>query len=352
MAHPVRRDDVVPEKKSLSDIFNHFAKDSVQRFPELKGKILFLDMNEYKVYGCEDISAEKTGLTLKSARAFVKDYSTTRKMRKDKDYPSHAIYEDKRDLSLLLYNERINPKEIKNVSAKTEKDVCYILDHELAHLAIQNGASEKRNDLHESVIGEAVADAYAQIRYYQRFGTDSEHGHYIVDPFSRAAGLVFNEDTEHFTSFMLDEIVRRKHLIDFAALTPQQTAELAWRFAMEYTPSVIVLNKVAEALKPVREAFEKSPGTNGWLRTLAQITLDDKTDYYTFRVCKTLLKGYLEDGKANWDGKPVDAQGKYWDDIRTKLKEKEFRFAQEEILFNMPRTNKLQPPANQNNPKL
>lgn len=350
MAHPVRRDDVVPEKKSLSDIFNHFAKDSVARFPDLKGKLLFLDMNEYAVYGCEDVSLEKTGLTPQAARAFLKDYSKTRKMRKDKNYPTYAVYDDKRDLSFLLYNERLNPKEINNVSPKAEKDVLYILDHELAHLAIRNGASGKRNDLHGAIIGEAVADAYAQIRYYQRFGTESEHGHYIVDPFSRAAGLVFNEDTEHFTSFMLDEIVRRKHLVDFAALDPQQTADLSWRFAVEFTPSVIVLNKIAEALKPVRASFEKSPKTDRWLKILAQLTLDPETDYHTFRVCKTLLKGYLVDGRRDWHDKVVDVSGKYWDDIRSSLKEKEFKFAQEEIFFNMPRPKKS--PANQNTPRL
>ena len=351
MADPARRD--APHKKSLSDIFNHFAKDSVERFPDLKGQILFLDMNEYVVYGRDEIDYKKTGLTPKTAQAYIKDYSLTRKMRKDKDYPSYAIYEDKKHLSFLLFNDRIPANELQDVSQKTEKDILYILDHELAHLAIQNGASDKRNDLHETVIGEAVADAYAQIRYYQRFGVDSEHGHYIVDPWFRATAMIFNEDTEHFTSFVLDEIVKRKNMIDFEGLAPDQTAELAWRFAMQYTPSVLVLEKVTANLKPIREAFEKAPESDAWLKTLAQITLDPKTDYYTFRVCKTVLAGYLA-GKPDWNNQPVNAAGAYWDDVRVKLKEREFRFAQEDILFNLApaKPKPPQPPANQNQPKL
>ena len=336
------------QDRSLTDIFNQFARDSVERFPSLEGRLLVFDTNEQTGYGREALDLRKAGYTPKRIDTFLKRRAAA------KNIQTYADWNNYLNLYFILYNERVDVNERPNVSAKTEKDVLFILDHELAHLVIKDPPLEGENRQYKSTIKEAIADAYAMIRHYQRYGTKSTHQNSIIDPWARAGALTLNKDTLHFSTFMLDEIIKRRNVIDFSSLSPQQTAELAKRFAVEYTPASSVVNRAVKKLKPVQGAYDRSPGSDEWLKVLAQITLDPNNDYCTFKLCKKILEGYL-DGRIDMDGRSVEASGADWDNIRKGLKEAELKFTQEDILFNIPLIKgDKQPhrPVNQNKPKL
>jgi hypothetical protein len=323
MSVPVRPEP--KNTKSLSDVFNQFAQDSIDRFPALKGKLLIYDKNEKKTYGRESLSQVKG--TAAELDAFINK-------RKDDD-GSYSEKSPSLNLDFVIYTEPVKAAERKNVSAATEKDFYFIMDHELAHLAIKDPALEGENAQYHDNIMEALADAYALIRHYQRFGINDTHKNSIIDSWARASALMLNDDTIHFSSFMIDEIIKRKDTIDYAHLTPHQTAELAVRFATEFTPPASSLNRVLKKLRPVRQMFDLNPKSDQWLKTLAEVTLNPKNDAATFKLCAKILGGYL-DGRTDMDGLSVKAIGAEWDAIRQKLAAAQQRYAKEDILFNIP----------------
>ena len=327
-------------RRSLSDIFNAFAADAVERFPDLKGRLLILDMNEYKTYGSQEIDSSKTGLTPEEACIYLGNHPKTKEMLDNKNVSSCSYYD--RQLRLIMINDRV---DTNNISANNEKHLLLVLDHELAHLAIQN--AYPNTSLHTQVIAESIADAYALIRHYQRFGINSKYRDKPVSPENRAHEIIFTQktaDANHCTTFVLEAIIKRKHMIDFDNLTPIQTVDLAWRFAMKYALPEAAVTMLHETFEPVREAFKKS--FDAGCKTLAELILHPNIGYYTFKIGSYYLHPLLEDSCES-----VELRGEYWDGVRRKLKERKFKFAQEDILFNMPLVKPR--PANQNaHPKL
>ncbi|MBU6474685.1 MAG: hypothetical protein KGQ70_01855 [Alphaproteobacteria bacterium] len=329
MAAAARRNERKP--KSLSDVFNQFARDTIAHFPEAKGRLLIHDTNESTTYGRERL-ARQSRRSQASVDAFLK------KRTQDKNRQTYAETDNRLRLLFIMYDEPVNENEIGALPKKAEKDILFVLDHELAHLVVKDPPLAGENEQYKSSIREAVADAYALIRHYQRYGTKSAHKSAIVDPWARAGALTLNGDTVHFSTLMLEEILKRRDVIDFASLDPQQTAELARRFAVAYTPPASVVNSIFKKLKPVQMIYDDEPDANKWLKALARIALDPKNDPYTFRICKKILDGYL-DGRTDMDGRSFSTQGVYWDDVRARLKEAEERHTREDILFNIPLTS-------------
>jgi hypothetical protein len=301
------------QKKPLKEIFEQFTTDAAERFPHLKGRLLIADTNEYHCYGAVEIDTEKTGLTKETAPSYLKNTNNPN------EYASYTHYDSTRGLHSIFFKEEIDGAEFNGVSKKTEKHIMYVLDHELAHFAIPDGRSEENN----GVIAESIADAYALIRHFQRFGADSEHYDRYVDPSVRASRFIMHHDKRHLTSFVLDEIIKKKDLIDFNRLDHEKTVDLAWRVATNYVPSAV--------------------------KVMADITLDTKSDYYTFKLGAIWLRGFLKGDIAIRDGSPEPSK-EFMNDVSKKLKEREFKLAQEDILFNMPVVTKAPDAAKKPSP--
>jgi hypothetical protein len=336
--------------KSLTEIFNKFAADAVERFPHLKGQLLVVDMNEMKAHGNSEIDFKKTGLTPQTALDYISEHPITNEMLKDKNMSSLATFDPKRNLSLVYINDSVPKDQRKNVSKEDEEHLLFVLDHELAHCALKDGFARATSSRDYAILlGESVADAYALIRYYQRYGADSDSKNKYVSPAARADNFMLWGDSTHFTSFVLDAIAQRKHLIDFDKLTPQQTADLARRFALQYMPPKRVVEDIAADFAPVRSAFRKNP--NDGVKALIEKTLADGADYYTFKFGSLWLKGFLDEGKFP-DGKPLQLPKSYLDDVKVKLAAREAKFAKEDILFNMPIVPPKPPQGNFGAPRI
>lgn len=330
-------------KKSLSEIFNKFAADAVERFPQLKGRFLIADMNERKAYGHKDLDAKKTGLNAETAREYLRDHPVTQEMTKNKGASSCALQDPKQNVSVIFINEDLPPEQTQNVSKEAEKHLLFVLDHELAHCGIKDGfgrASSPRD--YRILLGESVADAFALIRHYQRYGVDSNADNKYIGPAARADNFVMWGDSTHFTSFVLDAIAKRKHEIDFDKLTVEQTSELARRFALQYMPPERVVQDLQFTFEPIRRQFaSRAPDgsikrdPDGAIKMLIEKALDPKSDYYTFKMASMWVKPFLEERK-HMDGKPLNLPKDYLDNAQVQMKERDAKFAKEDILFNMP----------------
>jgi hypothetical protein len=95
MSVPVRPEP--KNTKSLSDVFNQFAQDSIDRFPALKGKLLIYDKNEKKTYGRESLSQVKG--TAAELDAFINK-------RKDDD-GSYSEKSPSLNLDFVIYTEPV-----------------------------------------------------------------------------------------------------------------------------------------------------------------------------------------------------------------------------------------------------
>lgn len=261
--------------RSLKDVFNSFAADAVERFPQLRGKFLIMDMNEHILYGLEDLDTDATRLTEASALRFVSLHPTTRQLEDDKDLTSRAIYDRKHDISILFVNDEIDPVSMRSA--------MHVMDHELGHLGIA-GSLYSEYDTPEELKGECIADAYALIRHFQRFGAETDCKDKYVSPFARARALIFNGHGGHFTSFVLDEIIKRRQAIDFASLTPAQTAAMAVEYTEQFMPSMATVQKLQTAFAPVKAAWEED--TTQGVKALIDITLrtEDPDVFRTGRI--------------------------------------------------------------------
>lgn len=326
--------------QTLRDIFTAFAAEAVKLFPHLKGRLLILDMNEYKAYGYHDIDPQKTGLTPDTARTYLGQHHITQGMRENSKRSSCAEWNSEHTICTIFINRRIDKNELKNVSEKTKKMILAVLDHEVAHLGIKDGSDGLGSDSPHRIIKESIADAYALLRHYQRSGIKNGCPDPVQDPVARAYSMIYG-DTPHFTSFMQDEIQARKHMIDFERIQPQELQALAWRFAMKYAPPAAVVKSLHGAFEAVKKGSGASIEER--CKALAKLTLETSS-YYSFRFGRSLLAPVLED-YMSFNGQQLLLRGEYWDEVRRKFKEKEFQFESQEILFNMPLVEKAEPQA-------
>lgn len=327
------------KQKTLSDIFNAFARDAAIRFPHLAGKMAVMDMNEEKLYGHDiDLSAIRLK-TWEDLSLHFKNEDGAKELRKNPHKSSTALLNDSTGLRVIFINERIAKKSWGNVSLADEKLLLSILDHELSHIAIRNaGYDQAKDSLHKQMLGESIADAYALIRHYQRFGTYDAYSDLVSTPVYRTLRML-DDDAAHFTAFVIEEISKRRHDIDFNSLTAQQTADLAWRFAVKYTPPEPVIAVIKHAFEPYRKAEGRWEDI---VRVLAELTLSPETGYYAFRTGSILLHTFLKAEKTV-GGKTTRLEGPYWDDVREKLKTRQAEMDALDVMFNLPLAPK--PPA-------
>ncbi len=319
MASPKTVQSPPKEQKSLSEIFNGYANETTGLFPGLKGRLLIMDMSEQRLYGSFDLDEAATHLTQETALTYINHSPTTYELLKDKTRTSCALYDAARDLHIIFINDLFDqtlPEE------KLLRRMLHLLDHELGHLAIPDGYYYK-NDTPEELMGECIADAYALIRHYQRYGTEVECADKYVSPFSRAQSLIFDGNGSHFSTFVLDEIIRRRNAIDFEALSPQQTTDAAWQFAKLYAPSLEKVGELIEEFSSVKEAWEKN-------HTAGVQALIDKTletdDYAVFRTGNAYLRKVIQ-GPVTFKDDPPQFSREYLKEVSKKLQEREFHFA-------------------------
>ncbi len=178
----------------------------------------------------------------------------------------------------------------------------------------------------------SILEAYSLIRHLQRFGADSPAAENIFE--GSALKFAFGKnDRNWFTDPVLEQILARRHDIEWNNLTPAETVRLARRFAEKYKPNESTLENLDGLFKKFQgREVELRNADTAPLRELAQDILStDNSDFFKWGA--KALKPALEGRMAKTCG--IVLNGEYWDIVRQKLVEKQKIFAQDPLLFGM-----------------
>ncbi|MBU6475205.1 MAG: hypothetical protein KGL10_06615 [Alphaproteobacteria bacterium] len=287
------------DPEPLSDIFNRFVTESAARFPALAGRLLLMDVKDYTVYGIHGLDRAKIRVAPEAMPQHLGTHAVTSFLCRHPEESSRACADVRSGVSIIFFNDAIDPEVVKIAAEKAKQRMLHVLDHELGHLAIEDGMYDNPHTP-QGLLGENIADAYALIRHYQRFGTGTECVDRYVSPFARADGLIFGGDATHFTAFTLQAISAARNALNIHELDEESTARIARNFALRHTPQPETIAKLAEKFRPVKKAWERD--RDAGLRMLIEVTLDPSNDADIFRTGETWLRAFLH-GVVFKDGK-------------------------------------------------
>lgn len=316
--------------------FAALAAEIRRDFPDLAPRVYFVDTfkKEY-VYGDEraDAQYERHMAVNPSLRNCLANQIDKYSAEKN----SMVFPGPNNDFFVLLYTG----DDAINLLGKTtphKQGLTFIIDHEIGHIVTANGQHSKvSRTLHE-----CTADTYAAMRQMQRF----ENGIRAVRNLQlrRAQRLISLEGTrhaDHFTSFVLDKLIETADKLPLRQIGAQQTADLADRIAVLFTPNDQVVKNIMEAFAPFQKMLAQQPGDDTPYRVLAQTVLDSK-DWEIFKWGAPVLRGYLQGALADMQNgdqlikvneKPLWGAG--WNNVAQRLKEREFEFNRDQILFGL-----------------
>ena len=165
--------------------------------------------------------------------------------------------EYKDDLKERMKGKYILPDELNNAEMLRN----FVLDHELGHAATAH-LLPKTKALSEDVVQhwECIADSYALIRHYQRYGEDSAFGEHWSA--FRSAAAVLTPDPAHWTSEAMQEVMDMNKQGLLTDLSPQEAIDLAMEiaekhsFGLDESPNI----KNAFDTSPLRDAFAETAG--------------------------------------------------------------------------------------------
>lgn len=143
---------------------------------------------------------------------------------------------------VMIYRDRDTSSPILGPDAGAMKTGAFTFDHELGH------ALTREKQL-PAMLSESIADAYAMLRHYQRFGIESDMDKNIMS--YRRQNISFDSAVEngldYYTIPTLRHIAQHKHAMNLDALSPQETFALAEQTARDTiaSPEIIDTLRVA-----------------------------------------------------------------------------------------------------------
>lgn len=294
----------------LSDTFNNFAKKTSQDFPQLAGKLSIY-------YAARDTVHKETSV----------EQNTSHKRRMDALAGKHdqwAAYANRASgyISYVLadHDVRISTP----VSVPLEHDLDYLLWHELGHIVVPGGAGR-------GLFGECVADVFTLVRGLQAGHDINKAVEYMS--WKRARSVILNGDTSHFTTPVIQELLRLSKEKNLVRLSPVETANLTYRFVLKFVPFQGFIKRIADIFAPVRAAGN----TLAQLQKCAEIMFQDHGHLSdeVFAVGKDCLEPFLHRREDILLGKltreEIDTlvlDGPFWDEVRNKIKQRDVAAAE------------------------
>lgn len=312
-----------PEGPSLTETFNREVKKALTDFPQLQGRFMFINAPEDNTV--LNIDKEMLGISSdRQLQRIVDDIKHTA----EKAGSSMATKLGRDSLDVLVYT----PLPFKMFTGKDqtqEMEAMAVFDHELGHLVVRGGYFSQ-----DPTLRETAADTFAVLRHIQRYGDESK----AIEKagWRRAFDFIVSGDAGHFTMLTIDEVAKLQDKLDIKNMSPQQTADLASRLALEHTPHADITNSIAYEFEAVREVMRATRNIEAAMKALADIILDDKADYYAIKIGGRALKPFLDGEVRNGKGETFELKGAYWNSVRDELKTKLDTLDKEGLLFGMP----------------
>jgi len=181
-----------------------------------------------------------------------------------------------------------------------------VFDHELGHMVVKRGMG---NDAHQPQMCESVADAFASIRNFQRFGQKPE----ALSSYSgmRAYEFFLGQES-HLTTTVVDGIRLDAESVKFMSLSPAETAALAEEYAKNLSPATQELVEARRVYRAVIEAQEKD-GLD--CEALAKTMLQQPANSLAFKLGARALD-YLVKMDPEYFNTPE------WQSLRDQIKER------------------------------
>ena len=166
----------------------------------------------------------------------------------------------------------------------------WILYHETGHALLPEGPNVDK----DHPFKEYTADAYAALRFFQRFGREAADLLSMIS-WNRAYDAVTAGNTDNLTTPVLDKIIADSEHRDFSQMSPAETIELADRYAKEWTPEVPVLTSL-------RSVFAQ--GMKISFSPLAETCLA-APDIFSFYVGAKFFQPFLHPDGIVYDGQTI-----------------------------------------------
>lgn len=136
--------------------------------------------------------------------------------------------------------------------SRSALDNVFTLDHELGHQLVPSGFEINSGN---ELMGESAADAFAALRFMQRFGREAGKDMLAKKSADRLLAPMtsshYKGDWVHLTASVLLHIVREADISEFEQLTPEETVEMADHFARKYAPTEAQMRKYWDDMRVV-----------------------------------------------------------------------------------------------------
>ncbi len=276
--------------------------------PEQKKKIYFIDGATLpgELYrGDEGDEDDVVDLLGHNPRLFEMNKIAQEKGSRSDLYP-------KRGYGCVLFNfSKPNQQNFLGYKAPAGMSEAFIFDHETAHLLCKKGLDDNEN------LRECVADAYAVIRHIQRFGKDSAAIRKLID--KRAVGLTLCGAGEHFTGAVVEKIIADSLTVDFSALTPEQTAERAQKYAEDNVMDPALIRRMANDFSILGAGVEPlMKGDFSVIRLLADFALHPIIPEEA-KWAAAAVRALLDGDTGIFGARLPKPEGREWTKLRQKI---------------------------------
>lgn len=301
-------------------------------FPQLKDSVFFIDLLKHRVVYP---GAESKRQALRERLSENETLLDTVEEYRDK-IKSSGFLPLGGEGFLLFYTAPIEGRGWAGLMPQ-ERLQAYIFDHELAHAMIPEAGAKGVEGVNVNM-AENIADAYAMIRHFQRFGADATGPVRLAA--LRAARFIFdgegnnNYARDHFTSPVIDALVAHRSKVDWKSLDAKATIELAKRYAARHALHPDVLDRLREGFK----------GYHGYFNTLSQGDLSALKDLSSDLAVATgplsLKWGAAAARHFIRDAKPDTPLKADWARVERKLKQLK---SNDDVLYGIPAAQKKRP---------
>ncbi len=267
---------------SLSQTFRETAAVAYAAFPqELENLVVLVTSADEAVFIAPGVAKKLAGDTqvIREAARECEDYMRERGWPGLADSPFHLL--PGTDVKMIALRPR-------SAGGKIRREDIFFLDHEIGHHILRNGYDGKGISRQKA---ESAADAFAMLRYIQRFGMDT-YVHFSA--YNKPANIILAGDTEHYTSKALQRVIDVAKERDISGLSLQDTARLAEDIADECALTDKTLRKMRRAFNRAHRHLDKKLG--GQAAVIGAWLKNDKKAYpYFCRETLDVMKKHWRD---------------------------------------------------------
>lgn len=295
-------------KKPAFD-FDRAVAEAYEMFPHIDGHVFFVNAHTGKVVHPDPAFLKETNAAINNNASLKKRVAEELKQhRKVKSSSCLPLVTGANNVSVafvFLYMEKDLFRVLgKNHTLAEEQHI--IFDHELAHVAIPN-------TLVNSVKSESVADVYAALRHFQRYGMKTGAVETLMQ--RRTALCFFGNDALHFTSQALETALSFKDQFNFKTLKPGEIASMAKYIGRNGTISRKDLNSLSYHFNKIDDGLEKIKNDQP-LRKFAEQVFSARSPAVA-KWGKVALQAFLDKKiHLTTDKRRLSLHGPYWDNIR------------------------------------